>query len=542
MSIIESSPDSVSDERFELIKTLGAGAFAQTYKARVKKGLLDYYGTDIVALKRPLDLEKEMRLQDESKVNAYLDYVLSQMEARNIVRYFGVSVFDGRLVMVMEYIEGGSLRDKIGPIEYQKSIAVEEAVGIAIGILEGLIVLHRANLFHCDLKPENILMDGQTPKICDFNLSKIVKADELASSTGGTLPYMSPEVLGKKRGSFSSDIWSLGVTLYEMLAGKLPFYDRDVEELKKLIIGDGRHIPLRKIRSQIPEKLNYIVDKALEKDQHRRYKSAQDMRLALIDFTKRPDSQVEHEIATIDALTQSFVEQPDVLEDKLREMVSRYPEEPRGYLRLGEYLNRAQRYREAIRIFSDGLKHDQGNALLHWHIAMAYLGVGNNQDAMKNLEKAVSEGLEGNFRQAAQILLARLWGTVKGAVSQLERELVEIKENLLSSEQAEIIEAKLQAILKKYPKEPRAYQVQGEFYNRSQRYKEAISVFQQGLRLGSDKAMLNWGLAMAYLGSRRPLDAAECLESAVSLGLDPGRHRHACNLLEILKREHFKRY
>ncbi len=540
MNVIESSLGSVSDERFELIKTLGAGAFAQTYKARVKKDLLNYYGTDIVALKRPLDLEKEMRLQDELKVNAYLEYVLSQMEARNIVRYFGVSVFDGRLVMVMEYI-GGSLRDRIGPVGYQKNIAVDEAARIAIGILEGLIVLHRANLFHCDLKPENILMDGQTPKICDFNLAKIIKADELASSTGGTLPYMSPEVLGKKRGSFASDVWSLGVTLYEMLAGKLPFYDRDVEELKKLIVGDVRHIPLREIRSQIPEKLSNIVDRALEKDLRRRYKSAQEMRLALIDFTQRPDSVIEHEIAKIDVITQSFPEQPDVLEDKLREMVSRYPEEPRGYLRLGEYLNRAQRYREATRVFGEGLKHDPINALLHWHIAMAYLGVGNNQDATQNLEKAVSEGLEGNFRQAAQILLARLWGTVKGAVSQLERELVEIKESMLLPEQAEIVEARLQAILKKHPKEPRAYQAQGEFYNRSQRYKEAINVFQQGLRLGSDKAMLNWGLSMAYLGARRPLDAAECLENAVSLGLDPGRHRHACNLLEIFKREHFKR-
>jgi tetratricopeptide (TPR) repeat protein len=160
---------------------------------------------------------------------------------------------------------------------------------------------------------------------------------------------------------------------------------------------------------------------------------------------------------------------------------------------------------------------------------------------MKNLEKAVSEGLEGNFRQAAQILLARLWGTIKGAVSQLERELVEIKESMLLLDQAEIVEARLQEVLKKYPKEPRAYQVLGEFYNRSQRYKEAIRVFQQGLRLGSDKAMLNWGLAMAYLGARKPLDAAECLENAVSLGLDPGRHRHASNLLKLLKQDRYRR-
>ncbi|MFA5251540.1 MAG: protein kinase, partial [Phycisphaerae bacterium] len=383
MSVIESYSGSVSDERFELIKPLGAGAFAQTYKARVKKDLLNYYETDLVALKVPLNIEKELRLQDDLKVNAYLEYVLSQMEARNIVRYFGVSVFDGRLVMVMEYIEGGSLRNKIGPIEYQKNIPVEDAVRITIGVLEGLIVLHRANLLHCDLKPENILMDGLTPKICDFNLSKIVKADELASFGGGTLPYMSPEVLGKKIGSFSSDIWSLGVTLYEMLAGKLPFYDSNVEKLKKLIVGDVRHIPVREVQPQISEKLSNIVDKALEKDLRRRYKTAQEMRLALIDFTQRPDSVIEHEMATIDAITQSFIEQPDMLEDKLREMVSRYPKEPRGYQRLGEYLNRAYRFRDAIRVFSEGLKHDPINALLHWYIAMAYLGIGNNKDAMK---------------------------------------------------------------------------------------------------------------------------------------------------------------
>src|SRR6185295_17677035 len=101
-------------------------------------------------------------------------------------------VFRNQIVMAMEYISGGSLRNVIGIDKKQKRLPVEDAVRIAIGVLDGLAVIHREHVFHRDIKPENILMDGKTPKIADLGISRMLGTNELASTTTGTLYYMSP--------------------------------------------------------------------------------------------------------------------------------------------------------------------------------------------------------------------------------------------------------------------------------------------------------------------------------------------------------------
>ena len=118
-------------------------------------------------------------------------------------------------------------------------------------------MIHHEHVFHRDIKPENILLEGDTPKIADLGIARMLDANELASTGIGSLPYMSPEILGKEGASFPSDLWSLGVTLYEMVTGRLPF-DGTLGELADMI---RRTEPLAacKVCPDVPAGLSEII-------------------------------------------------------------------------------------------------------------------------------------------------------------------------------------------------------------------------------------------------------------------------------------------
>src|SRR5262249_26836995 len=199
------------------------GGLGGSWRGRVlDPGRIEDYGATEVALKIPLDKDKERVLEKELELNAVLHARLRGIRSPNIVRYLGVTTFQGRLVMVMEFIHGGSLRDVLRKAPSRR-LSVAEAVRITKGILAGLALIHAEHVFHRDLKPDNILMDQETPKLSDLGLSRLLDSNELAHTTSGTLYYMSPELLGEEGASLNSDIWSVGVTLYEMLTGRLPF-------------------------------------------------------------------------------------------------------------------------------------------------------------------------------------------------------------------------------------------------------------------------------------------------------------------------------
>ncbi|MFQ5473558.1 MAG: serine/threonine-protein kinase, partial [Dehalococcoidia bacterium] len=217
-----------SPEIFRLVKTLGHGGFADTYLAEVLSPQLAHaWGTETVAIKIPKDRRKEKTLIQELQTNNLVTEVLRDLAgATNVVRYLGFEDYDGKWVMVMEYVAGGSARDVVGHLGCQKPMDIDRAVGIVRGVLQGLSAIHRAGVFHRDIKPENILLDNQgVPKVADLGIATMLHSNEQASSTVGTLAYMSPEILGPDGASFESDIWSVGVTLYEMLTGRWPFGD-----------------------------------------------------------------------------------------------------------------------------------------------------------------------------------------------------------------------------------------------------------------------------------------------------------------------------
>jgi eukaryotic-like serine/threonine-protein kinase len=183
-----------------------------------------------------------------------------------------------QLYMVMEWVDGRLLRQILNE---QGKLPVERAVRIALGICNALEYIHSHGVVHRDLKPENVMVDAQDHvKLIDFGIAAHAGARRLTfaklSQTMGTPDYISPEQVKGKRGDARSDIYALGVMLYEMLSGKVPFTGSNAF----LIMNDrllNNPVPPREINPEIPAALQEIIYRALERDPNNRYSTAREM-------------------------------------------------------------------------------------------------------------------------------------------------------------------------------------------------------------------------------------------------------------------------
>jgi len=401
-------------ESFELIDHLGTGGFAQTWSARVvDPDLIKEWGVDEVAIKIPLNRQKALVLKKELELTASLHLQISEMEQKNIVRYFGFEVFENKFVMVMEYVRGGNLRGRIEECGCRKFIGCKPAIKLALGILSGLDIIHKKHIIHRDIKPENILMDGETPKITDFGIGRILSPQEQASSKGvGTLFYMSPEILFGRPDtpySYSTDLWSIGVTLYEVMCGRYPFGITETLSpgVVMNLIRDESLEPLFPSEDLVPRQMQEILKKALRRNPLERYKTAAEMLKDLKEFVRGGDEAVENEIGMIQPLLHDPT-QTALAERKLKELLDRFPDSARIFLHLGEFYNRQGNYGKAIRMLTEGLEKDPDNALLHWDLSISYQKNGQARPAVENLKRALALGLEGSLERYARALLKSL--------------------------------------------------------------------------------------------------------------------------------------
>lgn len=403
MSITEIRPD----EPFELLEHLGTGGFAHTYKARVLNDDMRLeWGSDIVAIKMPLNPKKERTLARELETNVILHVRLKELQSANLVRYLGFCSFRNQIVMVMQFVSQGSLRNRIGSIGNQKVIPLDEGLQIAEGVLAGLSAIHQEHVLHRDIKPENILMEGRIPKIADLGIARMLNSDEMASTTTGTLYYMSPEILADEGATFTTDVWSLGVMLYEMLTGRLPFFGPPKKVMD--LICEAGYVPASSVNGDLPPQLDAIVARALARNPKERYQSAEEMRQALVAFRKKKGGgKIDKELEAIRELL-SGMEPSEGTETKLRALMQKHPDEPRVYQYLGEYYNRCQRYGEAITIFRAGIERNPSDAHLHWDLALALQRKGQKREARKALEQAATLGLDASLQRHATMLLQML--------------------------------------------------------------------------------------------------------------------------------------
>lgn len=533
-------------EIFELVKRLGSGGFAHTYKAKV----LDEdwrlrYGTDTVALKIPLSRKKEILLHDEVELNAMLHKHIRELECKNLCRYLGFNRFQNQTVMVMEYCPEGSLRSILGDYRRQRRLPLDKALEMANGILGGLVVIHAERIFHRDIKPENILMDRGCPKISDLGLSKLMQSQDMVASTSGSIFYMSPEVLGKEGASFPADIWSAGVTLYEMVTGQLPFDDPPDVRIGVLVnkIQQEPYAKAADVCPDVPAWLSEIIDIALAKNPQERFASMEEMADALRSSgEQRPD--FDSEAAKAQSLLQgsSFGQKE---EQWLCGLIDRFPGRSEGYHFLGMFYNRCQQRRAAADAFEKGIKVSPDNALLHWDLALVCQETGRRQEAVFHIEKALSLDLDSRLRRHAETLLKAIRGggaprqakvaEVQPPPDHFASELAVIREMLHVEAQQQAAGQALQRLAREFPDRPEAHQYLGEYYNRCQLYQQAAACFQQGLELDPDNALLHWDLALACQKMGHTAEAITNLEKAIALDLDPGVCQHAAVLLKALR-------
>jgi len=257
---------------YKILEKLGEGGMGVVYKARDTR--LDR----IVALKflSPRTIvgdNDKARLIREAKAAAALSHP-------GICMIHEIGEDAGRSFVAMELIDGPDLEEKMESGRFE----IDEAIDIAIKVAEGLSEAHRAGTVHRDIKPANIMITSRNAvKIMDFGLAKSTGKGSLAEtgSLVGTLAYMSPEQIRARETDHRTDLFSLGMVLYEMIAGRAPFSGEYEAALIYSIVHE-QHEPLRLHRADVPSELDGIVSKCLAKEPEDRYQSADDLKRDLM--------------------------------------------------------------------------------------------------------------------------------------------------------------------------------------------------------------------------------------------------------------------
>jgi len=252
---------------YVIVEKIGAGGMGEVYLAEDtelnRKVALKFLSPHLCQ-----DADCRTRFKREAQAAAKLNHP-------NIVTIYEVSEFNGRPFFAMEYVEGQSLRELIKA----KELPIERVIDLAIQICEGLHKAHQSGIVHRDVKPANILIDVDgRAKILDFGLASVAGSDHLTKtgSTLGTIGYMSPEQVRGEQVDHRTDIFSLGVVLYELIAGRQPFKgDNDPATSRNIIDHDPE--PLARYKSGVNAEFQRVISKALSKDRSTRYQHVDDL-------------------------------------------------------------------------------------------------------------------------------------------------------------------------------------------------------------------------------------------------------------------------
>jgi len=316
---------------YEILAQLGSGGMGEVYRASDTRLLRDV-AVKILPSDFAKDEERMRRFEQEARVQGALSHP-------NILTIYDVGVQDPIAYFVIELLEGESLRALLQREQLSSRIAVQYAVQIS----SGLAAAHERGIIHRDLKPENIFItrDGIV-KILDFGLAKLSKeephptASQLPTTPHtdpgmllGTVAYMSPEQVRTHEVDARSDIFSFGVLLYEMLAGKRPFAGSSSADLMSAILRD--EVDYNDLKNKVPAELLHVLAHCLEKNPANRFQSARDLTFSLRmidanlflqsskDYVKPKSDVVAHSIAVLPFIDMSPQKDHDYFCDGLAE-------------------------------------------------------------------------------------------------------------------------------------------------------------------------------------------------------------------------------
>jgi len=258
--------------RYYIISFLGEGGMAQVYVAN------DVIAKREVAIKiikdsTSMDPLNIARFQREARASTALKH-------KNIIEIYDVDEYHGKPYMVMEYVNGKSLKDVL---KTRGNLTQVEATDIINQLSDALLHAHQHGIIHRDIKPQNVMIknDGSI-KLGDFGIALVNDAPHLTQTdiVLGSVHYMAPEVAEGKSATVQSDIYSLGVTFFELLTGKLPFTDNNAVNIAMKHISE-QFPSVKKYRSDIDKKIDKIISKSCNKEPRNRYNSLADLRKEL---------------------------------------------------------------------------------------------------------------------------------------------------------------------------------------------------------------------------------------------------------------------
>lgn len=273
-------PGSYLINRYEIIMKIGSGGMADVYKAKdhvlnrlvAIKVLKQEYSTDATFVKK-------FRVEAQSAAG---------LSHPNIVNVYDVGEDDGVYFIVMELVQGITLKNYI---DMKGKLDIREALNISVQIASGLSAAHENRIIHRDIKPQNIIMsrDGKV-KVTDFGIAKVADSTTVTTTAAGTVHYISPEQV---RGGYSderSDIYSLGITMYEMVTGRVPF-EGETNVAVALMHIQSEITPPRQLEPSIPVSFEKIILKCTQKKPERRYASARELIADLRKVLTHPDGE-----------------------------------------------------------------------------------------------------------------------------------------------------------------------------------------------------------------------------------------------------------
>ena len=263
-------------ERYEVVSRIGSGGMADVYKAKDHK-LNRFVAMKVLKPEFSADTNFIRKFQREAQAAAGLAHP-------NVVNVFDVGEDQGVNYIVMELVEGITLKEYISK---KGKLTIKEATSIAIQVSMGLEAAHNRNIVHRDIKPQNIIIstDGKV-KVTDFGIARVASSNTISTNAMGSVHYSSPEQVRGGYSDFKSDIYSLGITMYEMVTGRVPF-DGDttvaiaIKHLQDEMVPPSRYVP------DLPRSLEDIILKCTQKSPDRRYSTLaeliNDLKHSLID-------------------------------------------------------------------------------------------------------------------------------------------------------------------------------------------------------------------------------------------------------------------
>ncbi|KIG11873.1 Serine/threonine protein kinase [Enhygromyxa salina] len=282
----------VLSEQPELL--LGRGGMGEVYLGRDRE-------TDTPVAIKALRSDRIARADETSRMGVLLERfsregeILRELAHPNIVQMLAVDVVDDRQFLIMEYVPGGSLRERL---DTGAPLTLVKALQMALEIADALGRVHHLGIVHRDIKPDNILlMNDGTPRVTDFGVAHLASVAPVtgAGAILGTLAYLSPEACTGLPVDARSDIWSFGVVLYEMLVGRTPFLG-DTAVMIVAAISSGPTPPVERAGEKLPRALVRLVNKMLTKDRDERMSSARkvaaELESILVELERPPPKVV----------------------------------------------------------------------------------------------------------------------------------------------------------------------------------------------------------------------------------------------------------